>query len=80
MKSDCPSLVREYPPFRGRSQSAYFRNSLGKASGVGGNRARWIPEFGKLDPDIAGSGGIAGSGDIVSSGDIAGAVENRSGG
>ena len=42
--------------------------------------ARWIPESGKLDPDIAGSGGIAGSGDIASSGDIAGAVRTVPGG
>ena len=41
---------------------------------------RWIPESGKLNPEITGSGGIAGSGDITGSGDNAGAVENRSGG
>ena len=43
------------------------------------NRAGWIPESGKLDPGIAGSGGIFGSEDLAGAEDITGAVENRSG-
>ena len=34
---------------------------------------------GKLDPGIAGSGGISGSEDLADVEDITGAVENRSG-
>ena len=51
-RSDCPSLIREYPPYLGRAKSVHHRNSSGKASEVGGNRARWIPESRKLDPGI----------------------------
>ena len=79
MRSDCPSLIREYPPFWGRSISAYLRNSYGKASMVGGNRAGWLPESRKLDPGITGSGGITSSGYLAGAEDITGAVENRSG-
>ena len=51
-RSDCPTLVGEYPPYLGRSKYVHHRNSSGKASEVGGNRAWWIPESGKLDPGI----------------------------
>ena len=53
-RSDCPSVVREYPPYLGRSKSVHHRNSSGKASEVGGNRAQTIPESGKSDPGITG--------------------------
>ena len=54
-----------------RFTSAYLRNSYGKVG--------WIPESGKLDPGIAGSGGISGSEDLAGAEDFTGAVENRSG-
>ena len=53
-RSDYPSLVREYPPYPGRSRYVSLIYISGKAYEVGGNRAWWIPESGKLDPGITG--------------------------
>ena len=52
--SDYPSLVREYPPYPGRSRYVNSLYSSGKAYEFGGNQARWIPESGKLNPGITG--------------------------
>ena len=59
--------------------SSIAQELLGEGQRVGWNCAGWIPQSGRSDPGITGSGGISGSEDFAGAEDITGAVENRSG-